>query len=147
MKKILFVFIISVMFSGAHALHSDFKSEEGQAELLGLYRQYIDSFSENEGLDFLGGFKKYFTLDVLKRIIFHLDIELSLREIKENYRKTGFVQFRGIDHSIRTLVIGCGNRPFSYFAGYQRPLVFDKEYSCAHVHGGAITVDPDPATI
>jgi len=144
MKKILFTFILSVAFCVVQGSHPDFADEQKQAGFVELYKQYLNSFSEDEGLDFLEGFKRGVTLDAFKTIVPHLNIEFSLQGMRDSYGRTGFIKFRGIDSNRRTLVIGCGNRPFSYFAGYRRELVFDALYSNAHAHRGAITVDPDP---
>lgn len=144
MKKVLFTFILSVTFCVVQGSHPDFADEQKQAGFVALYRQYLDSFSEDEELDFLEGFKRGVTLGAFKTIVSHLNIEFSLQQMRDIYDRTGFIQFRAIDFNLRTLVIGCGNRPFSYFAGYQRELVFDELYSNAHAHRGAITVDPDP---
>ena len=141
MKQILLAFILSSIFFNTQALHPDFKSEQNKTELIRLYKQYLNTLPK--GLDTLQGFKILLKPVTLKKIIPHLDIELSLQEIKENYKKTGFIQFRKIDPNLRTLVIGCGNRPSSYFFGDPDCVVLDKKYRMAHVHEGAVTVDPD----
>lgn len=135
-KKLFFTVLLSITFFSAHALHPDFKLEKNQLELIALYNDYLDSLRKNPE------FHSWFPLEemvITKEIIPHLDIDLSIEEIKEMYKKTGVVQLRKINPKSKTLVICCGNRPL-----LGEPLHRDEQFMLEHSHDGEITIDPNP---
>lgn len=155
MKKYFLAFILAcVTFGGVFAdLHKDFTgkyAEKNKEKLIALYEDYLNWQPDDAcALDY---FKR--SLKLFKELIPHLDIELSINEIEAAYSNYGVILFRKIDKKVRSLLIGCGNKPCSDDGGYimHRLLENDsdhldyqrqKRYRKEHVHDGFITIDPD----